>query len=80
MSHAVIGRDVGPGGYRQGASGCRKAVAGYYKGSVMKRGVLEEKVHYQTTVDGGIDVVAGRDDVVKRYRMSDDDKRAGLVF
>ena len=80
MPHSIVCGDVCPFGDREGAAGCHYPVAGNHHCSIMKRGVLEEEVHYKTAVDACVDSVSCAYHVVKRAVMSDHDQGTCLVF
>ena len=64
----------------KGATDSGQALSGDYESPVVKRGVLEEQVHYETAVDGCVYPVACADDIVERHVVRYDDERSGLVF
>ena len=49
-------------------------------GAVVKRRILEEQVHYQSSVDVCVDSVTCLYDVAEAYGVGDDDKRSCLLL
>ena len=80
VAHSIACRYVGPLCYRKGASGRQDPVACDHHRSVVERGVLEEYVHDQTSVDAGVDAVSRVYDLVKRHSLGEDDEGSGLVL
>lgn len=80
VPHSLTWRDVRTLCYRQGATCCHDMPVVDNDRSVVERGVLEEQIHYQTSVYQGIDLVAGFHYEIQAHLMRNDDECTGFLL